>query len=106
MPHFISVVVIVGMMVDFTAKDGLFNTLLTQTVGGQPILFMQKPEFFPLLYVLSGIWQNIGWGSIIYLAAILSIDPTLYEAAMADEANRFQHIFHITLPRIMPTIII
>src|SRR5260221_3736582 len=106
MPHFISIVVIVGMMVDFTAKDGLFNTLLTQTVGGQPILFMQKPELFPLLYVLSGIWQNVGWGSIIYLAAITTIDPTLYEAAMVDGANRFQQIRHITLPGIMPTIII
>src|SRR5258708_13512721 len=66
MPHFISVVALVGMMVDFTAKDGLFNTLLTQTVGGQPILFMQKPELFPLLHVLSRICQNVGWGSIIY----------------------------------------
>ncbi len=106
MPHFVSIVVIVGMMVDFTAKDGLFNTLITQTVGGQPILFMQKPELFPFLYVVSGIWQNVGWGSIIYLAAITTIDPTLYEAAMVDGANRFQQIRHITLPGIMPTIII
>ncbi|HLY26487.1 MAG TPA: ABC transporter permease subunit [Aggregatilineales bacterium] len=106
MPHFISIVVLVGMMVDFTAKDGLFNTLISQTVGGQPILFMQKPELFPFLYVLSGVWQNIGWGSIIYLAAITTIDPTLYEAAMVDGANRFQQIRHITLPGITPTIII
>ncbi len=106
MPHFISIVVIVGMMVDFTAKDGLFNTLLTQTVGGEPILFLQRPELFALIYVLSGIWQNIGWGSIIYLAAITAIDPTLYEAAMVDGANRFHQIRYITLPGIMPTIII
>lgn len=106
MPHFISVVVLVGMMVDFTAKDGLFNTLITQTIGGEPILFMQKPELFPFVYVLSGIWQHIGWGSIIYLAAITSIDPTLYEAAMADGANRFQQIWYVTIPGIMPTIII
>src|SRR5579859_496721 len=106
MPHFISIVVLVGMMVDFTAKDGLFNTLISQTVGGQPILFMQKPELFPFLYVLSGVWHNIGWGSIIYLAAITTIDPTLYEAAMVDGANRFQQIRHITLPGLMPTIII
>src|SRR5579864_9316412 len=88
MPHFISIVVVVGMMVDFTAKDGLFNTLLTQSIGGQPILFMQDTKLFPFIYVLSGIWQNIGWGSIIYLAAITTIDPTLYEAAMVDGANR------------------
>lgn len=106
MPHFISIVVVVGMMVDFMAKDGLFNTLLTQTVGGEPILFLQKPELFSLIYVLSGVWQNIGWGSIIYLAAITTIDPTLYEAAMVDGANRFQQIRYITLPGIMPTIII
>lgn len=106
MPHFISVVVVVGMMIDFMAKDGLFNTLLTQTVGGEPILFLQKPELFPFIYVLSGIWQHIGWGSIVYLAAISSIDPTLYEAAMVDGATRFQQIRHITLPGIMPTIII
>jgi putative aldouronate transport system permease protein len=79
---------------------------LTQTVDGQPILFLQKPELFPLIYVLSGIWQHIGWGSIIYLAAITSIDPTLYEAAMVDGANRFQQIRYVTLPGIMPTIII
>ncbi len=66
MPHFISIVVIVGMMVDFTAKDGMFNMVLSQTMGTQPILFMQKPELFPFIYVLSGIWQNVGWGSIIY----------------------------------------
>src|SRR5258708_12179190 len=106
MPHFISIVVIVGMMVDFTAKDGLFNTLLTQTVGGQPILFFQRPELLPLNYVVSGIWQNIGWGSIIYLAAITAIDQTLYEAAMVDGANRFDQIRYVTLPGIMPTIII
>jgi len=106
MPHFISIVVIVGMMVDFTAKDGLFNTLLTQTIGGQPILFMQDPSLFAINYVLSGIWQNIGWGSIIYLAAITTIDPTLYEAAMVDGANRFQQILYVTLPGITPTIII
>src|SRR5260221_3755690 len=106
MPHFISIVVIVGMMVDFTAKEGLFNTLLTQSVGGEPILFMQKPELFPFVYVLSGIWQNIGWGSIIYLAAITTIEPTLYEAALVDAANHFKQIWNITLPGIMPTIII
>src|SRR5262245_28284607 len=106
MPHFISIVVIVGMMVDFTAKDGMFNMVLSQTLGTQPILFMQKPELFPFIYVLSGIWQNVGWGSIIYLAAITTIDPTLYEAAMVDGADRFDQIRYVTLPGITPTIII
>ena len=105
MPHFISVVVVVGMLVDFLARDGLINNLLAG-FGAAPTAYLQKPEWFRVLFVGSGIWQHIGWGSIIYLAAISTIDPTLYEASTVDGADRFRQIWHITLPGIMPTIII
>lgn len=104
MPHFISVVVIVGMMIDFMARDGLFNDIAASAFGLAPQAYLQQPQLFPLIYVVSGIWQHIGWSSIIYLAAISSIDTTLYEAAMVDGANRFQQMRHITLPGILPTI--
>ena len=105
MPHFISLVVVVGMVIDFLARDGLINQLLA-TIGIPATPFMQQPEFYWGIYVASDIWQGIGWGSIIYLAAIASINPTLYEAAKVDGASRFRQILHVTLPGIMPTIII
>ena len=103
LPHFISLVVVVGMLFDFFARDGLTNQLLSL---GDPIAFMQDPNWFRQLFVGSGIWQHVGWGSIVYLAAIATIDPTLYEAAKVDGANRFQQIWHITLPGILATIVI
>jgi len=106
MPHFISVVVVVGMLVDFLARDGLVNNLLNAAVGAGPTAFMQKPEWFRFIYVGSGIWQHIGWSSIVYLAAIAAIDPALYEAAMVDGAGRFRQMWHITVPGIMPTIVV
>ncbi len=105
MPHFISLVVVAGMLVDFLARDGLVNNLLG-LFGVQPIQFLQHPGWFRVVYVGSGIWQAVGWGSIIYLAAISNILPALYEAAMVDGAGRWQQIWHITLPGMMPTIII
>jgi len=103
LPHFISVVVIVGMLFDFFARDGLTNQLLSLQ---DPIAFMQSPEWFRQLFVGSGIWQQVGWGSIVYLAAIATIDAALYEAAKVDGANRFRQIWHITIPGILPTIVI
>lgn len=105
MPHFISLVVVCGMIVDFTASEGVINSIIT-SLGGQKILFLQKPEYFRGIYVASGIWQGIGWGSIIYLAALSSIDPSLYEAAIIDGAGRFRQLLHVTLPGIAPTIVI
>ncbi|OPA79441.1 sugar ABC transporter permease [Paenibacillus selenitireducens] len=105
LPHFISIVVVAGMMFDFLSRDGLINQLLG-FIGITPIDFLKEAGWFRFLFVSSGIWQGIGWGSIIYLASIANIDPTLYEAAKIDGANRWRQTFHITIPGIMPTIVI
>lgn len=106
LPHFISTVVIAGMllgMLDY--DDGIFNQVFA-TLGLERINFFNEPKYFPFIIVLSGIWQSFGWNSILYLAAISSIDPSLYEAARLDGASRWQQIWHITLPGITPTIVI
>ncbi len=105
LPHFISLVVICGMIVDFTAKDGFINILL-QIFGWTPTNLLLKPEYFRTIYVGSGIWQGVGWGSIIYLAALSGIDTEQYEAATIDGANRWRQFVNVTLPGIAPTIII
>jgi putative aldouronate transport system permease protein len=103
LPHFISVIVVVGMLFDFLARDGLVNQLFSSP---QPTAFMQSADWFRQIYVGSGIWQHVGWGSIVYLAAIATIDPQLYDAAKVDGANRFRQMWHVTLPGIMATIVI
>lgn len=106
LPHFISLVVVVGMMVNFLSPvDGIVNMFL-KNLGKEPINFMGDPRWFRFLYISSGIWQGFGWSSIVYLAAISAIDPTLYDAAKVDGANRWQQMINITIPGIMPTIII
>lgn len=105
LPHFISVIVICGIIVDFTSMNGLINNII-ELLGGERILFLLKSEYFRLIYVSTGIWQNIGWGSIIYLAALSSIDSEQYEAAKIDGANRWKQFVHVTLPGIAPTIVI
>ncbi len=105
MPHFISLVVIVGMMYDFLSRDGLINDLLG-IFGAQPTAFMREAGWFRTLFVGSHIWQNVGWSSIIFLASISTIDPSLYEAARMDGANRWKQTWHVTLPGMAPTIII
>lgn len=103
MPHFISLVVIVGIMFDFFARDGLVNQLLG-LFQIQPIPFMRDASWFRTMYVGSELWQNVGWSSIIYLAAISNVDPALYEAAKMDGAGRYKQMLHITFPGILPTI--
>ncbi|WP_218827860.1 ABC transporter permease [Paenibacillus rigui] len=103
MPYFISLVVICGMIKDFTNSDGIINTLVT-FLGGDGKAMLQKPELFRSIYVISEIWQKIGWESIIYIAALMSIDQEQYEAARMDGASRWKQILYITLPGIMPTI--
>ncbi|RXZ82943.1 sugar ABC transporter permease [Paenibacillaceae bacterium] len=106
MPHFISLVVVVGIMFDFLARDGVVNNTLVSLFGTEPIPFMRESDWFRFLYIGSGIWQNIGWSSIIFLASITSIDPSLYEASRIDGANRWKQTWHVTLPGMAPTIII
>lgn len=105
LPHFISIVVVVGMLVDFVARDGLINNILGM-FGIEPISFLQEPGWFRTLYISSGVWQGIGWGSIIYLAAMSTIDPSLYDAARIDGAGRWKQTLNVTIPGIMPTIVI
>ena len=105
MPHFISIVVVSGMMVDFLSRDGLINNVLGW-FGVAPTAFLSESGWFRTLYVGSNIWQGIGWGSIIYLSAMSGIDPSLYEASKVDGANRWRQVMHITLPGISSTIII
>jgi putative aldouronate transport system permease protein len=104
-PHFISIVVIVGIMTDFLSRDGLINKIM-EMFNISAIPFMQEAGWFRTLFIGSGIWQQVGWKSIIYIAAIIGIDPSLYEAAIVDGAGRFRRIWNITIPCIMPTIII
>ncbi|MDF2669440.1 MAG: transport protein permease, partial [Paenibacillus sp.] len=106
LPHFISIVVIAGVIVAFTHPvDGIVNMFLGW-LGFKPIAFISEPGWFRTLFVSSGIWQSFGWGSIIYLAAIAGINPQLYEAADMDGAKRRHKMMYITLPGILPTIII
>ena len=106
LPHFISVVVVVGMMQTMlSTTNGVVNNLIKQS-GGNPINFMGSPQWFRFLYVGSGVWQGFGWNSIIYLAALTNVDAELYEAAHIDGANRWKQIIHISIPSIMPTMVV
>lgn len=105
MPHFISTVVVSSLLLTFLSSDGLFNGL-REIFGADKISFMTEPKYFHMIYVLSGIWQGIGWNSIIYISAISSVSQELYEAATIDGASRFKQALHVTLPGIRETIII
>jgi len=101
-PHFISVVVIVGMLAEFCAVDGVFNKIRV-LLGLEALPLLAYPQYFRTLYIASNIWQGVGWGTIIYLAAITKVDPTLYDVAAIDGANRWQKVVNITWPTIKPT---
>lgn len=106
MPHFISVVVVVGMLMLFTSPSkGLLGALM-QNLGLDPINFMGEAAWFKTLYVFTGIWQTAGWGSIIYLAALSGIDPSLYEACSIDGCNKLKKMWYIDLPCLVPTIVV
>ncbi len=108
LPHFISTVVVVGMLNSFfNPTNGVVNAALTQLFGyEQPIPFFTESKYFRTLYIGSGIWQSFGWDSIIYLAALTNIDPALYEAAEIDGASRWQRMWHIGIPGISTTVIL
>lgn len=103
LPHFLSTVVVSGMLVNLLSYDGLINQVI-EYFGGNHIQFLMLPEWFRTIYVSSEVWQRIGWGSIIYIAALSGLDPHLYEAARMDGANRWKQAWHVTLPGIMPVI--
>ncbi|WTW74492.1 ABC transporter permease subunit [Streptomyces sp. NBC_00009] len=102
LPHFLSVVITAGITMQMLATDGPVNHALS-TFGHDPIRFIQEPEWFRTIYVGSEVWQTAGWGTILYLAALSTIDDDLYEAARIDGANRWQQTWHVTLPGIRPT---
>lgn len=105
LPHFISLVVVTGIIKDFTQSTGLINDIIVW-FGGARSSLIQNPELYRTIYVLSDIWQGIGWGSIIYLSALSGIDQQLYEASSIDGAGRWKQLIHVTLPGIAPTIVI
>jgi len=104
LPHFMSVVIVVGMIFQLTSLQGTINQLLEPFTGGA-INFMQQAGWFRPIYVTSDVWQSMGWGAILYLAALTTVDENLYEAAKIDGANRWQQTWHITLPGIAPMIV-
>ena len=104
-PNFLSWVIMAGVMMDLLATDGLVNRWLT-SLGMEPVNFLGNPEVFPWTMVVSDIWKGFGFGTVVYLAALTGIDPELYDAAKVDGAKRIRQIRYITLPLLMPTIIL
>ena len=108
MPYFLSWISVIGLFYSFFATEGTFNSIMTHFYGegyeASKILF-QSQYFLPIIFI-SNLWKNIGWSSVIFLAAIAGIDPTLYEAATVDGCGKFKQVIHITLPGIKPTVII
>ena len=105
-PNFISVVVLVGMVTLFLAPGSGFLTGILGKLGAKDSLYLVRPEYFRTLYIASGIWQSMGFSSIIFLAALTGVSPELHESAMMDGAGIMKRIWHIDLPAIMPTIVI
>lgn len=105
-PHFISTVVMCGMLTLFLAPNsGLLNQIIA-IMGGEKRAFLESSTLFPWIYVISGIWQNLGWNSILYVSTLAGVDPTLYEAARIDGASRFQKMVHVDFPALVPVIVI
>lgn len=106
LPHFLSWVTVAGMMIDILGLEGGINHILTSVFGSEPIYFLGDPSLFRPTVVLSDLWKNFGFGMIVYLATIAGIDPSYYEAAEIDGATRRQQIRHVTLPSMLPMIIV
>lgn len=106
-PHFISITVLVAMLFTFCNQStGIINLLLGKFFHMQPVPLMQSERWFLFMFILSGIWQDMGYGSILYIATLSTVDPCLHEAAIIDGAHRGQRIWHINLPCLTPTIVI
>jgi putative aldouronate transport system permease protein len=104
MPHFLSIVVVAGIILQMVAMDGAVNQAV-KAIGQDPIPFIQQPGWFRPIYITSEMWQTVGWGTILYLAALTTIDNELYEQARVDGANRWRQTWHVTLPGIRPTMV-
>jgi putative aldouronate transport system permease protein len=105
LPHFLSWVIVGGIFINLLSIDGVINTMLA-ALGVERVDFLTRTEYFRGIIVSIGIWKGIGWGTIIYLAALAGINPNLYEAAVVDGAGRWKQMWHITLPSLMPTIVV
>jgi putative aldouronate transport system permease protein len=104
-PHFLSWVIVGGIFLNLLSTDGVVNDILG-LFGVEPIAFLQSPNYFRSIVVWAAIWKEVGWGTIIYLAAIAGINPNLYEAAVVDGANRWKQMWYITIPSLLPAIIV
>ncbi|SCF03626.1 carbohydrate ABC transporter membrane protein 1, CUT1 family [Micromonospora matsumotoense] len=104
LPHFLSIVIVAAMVMQLLSMDGSVNQLV-RGLGGDGVPFLQQPGWFRAIYVSSEVWQTVGWGTILYLAALTTIDENLYEAARIDGANRWRQTWHVTLPGIRPTMV-
>ncbi|MCQ6559344.1 ABC transporter permease [Paenibacillus mendelii] len=103
LPHFISWVTISGILFSLLSNEGLVNSIIV-LIGGDPVNFLTSNSMFRPLLIISGIWKEVGWGTIIFLAALSGVNPDLYEASVIDGANRWKQIVHITLPSLLPII--
>jgi len=104
LPHFLSIVIVAALVMQLTSVDGTVNQIV-RGFGGDAISFLQEPGWFRTIYVSSEVWQTVGWGTILYLAALTTIDENLYEAARIDGAGRWRQTWHVTLPGIRPTMV-
>ena len=105
-PHFISAVVLCGMVtISLNPSTGIVNRIIVM-LGGEPVAFLSNAEYFPIIYTVMNVWQNMGWGSIVYLAALSGVDQQLYESAMVDGATKWKRIWYIDIPHILPTVTI
>ncbi len=103
-PHFISMMVVCGLLYTFLGRNGIINDIIA-FFGGERSNLLARPEYFKTIFIVSDIWQQLGWSSIIYLSALAGIDQEIYESARIDGAGRFRQIWHITIPGIIPTIV-
>ncbi|MEU3457510.1 ABC transporter permease subunit [Micromonospora sp. NPDC006766] len=104
LPHFLSIVIVAAMVMQLVSMDGTVNQFV-RAVGGEAVPFLQQAGWFRTIYVSSEVWQTVGWGTILYLAALTAVDEDLYEAARIDGANRWRQTWHVTLPGIRPTMV-
>ena len=105
LPYFLSWVIMAGVFIDMLSLEGIVNKAIT-TLGGDPIMFLSNPKLFPWIMIVTDVWKGFGFGTVVYLAAITSIDPGLYESALVDGAGRWMQTLHITLPLLAPTVVL